>query len=56
MATWCLFLVQAMFITIPQSIRGKSSAASAEATPVSGNESFEYARRQADEALRSLAN
>ena len=51
MATWCLFLVQALFIVIPQSIRKKSPAPTD-----AGNEPFERARRQADEALRVLAN
>ncbi|MDH3441260.1 MAG: hypothetical protein OEM63_10945 [Gammaproteobacteria bacterium] len=51
MATWCLFLVQALFTVIPQSIQKKNSA-----QPDVGNEPFERARRQADEALRLLAN
>lgn len=51
MATWCLFLVQALFIVIPQSIRNRSAAQ----TDV-GNEPFDRARRQADQALRLLAD
>ena len=48
-ATWFFFLVQAFFIVVP--------AASGDRTThdaISGNESFERARRQADEALRIL--
>ena len=51
MATWCLFLVQAVFVAIPRSIRRKKAP-----QPIAGNESFERARRQADEALRQLAS
>jgi len=51
MATWCLFLVQSLFIAIPTTVRRRQPA------PVAAdNESFERARRQADEALRLLAN
>lgn len=50
-ATWCLFLIQAMFVAIPQSIR--KSGVPIEPT---ANESFERAKRQADEALRLLVN
>lgn len=51
MATWCLFLVQSLFAAIPRTIRKRPSAVQPAA-----NESFERARRQADEALRLLAN
>ncbi|MDH3428677.1 MAG: hypothetical protein OEM50_12700 [Gammaproteobacteria bacterium] len=51
LASWCFFLVQALFVMIPPAIkrpqvRQRSAAA--------GNERFEHARRQADQALRQL--
>lgn len=51
LATWCFFLVQALFIAIPPAIRKTVGAAKP-----AGNESFDRARRQADEALRVLIN
>ncbi|MDH3990845.1 MAG: hypothetical protein OEV34_17050 [Gammaproteobacteria bacterium] len=51
LATWCFFLVQALFIAIPPAI--KKSWGTSES---SGNEPFDRARRQADEALRALIN
>ncbi len=51
LATWSFFLVQAMFVAIPASIRRRPTEA-----PVAGNSAFEKARRQADQALRLLAN
>jgi hypothetical protein len=51
LATWCFFLVQALFIAIPPAI--KKSWGTSESP---GNEPFDRARRQADEALRALIN
>lgn len=51
LATWCFCLVQALFVVIPSSVGRQRPARNA-----AGNESFERARRQADEALRVLAN
>ena len=51
-ATWSCFLVQALWVAIPPNIR-KSDA---ERAPAGGNEPFERARRQADEALRQLSS
>ncbi len=51
LATWCFFLVQALFVTIPPAVMRKRNArrqTSAE------NEAFDNARRQADRALRQL--
>ena len=51
LATWCFFLVQALFVAIPPSVNGKAGprqGASAD------NGDFEQARRQADSALRQL--
>jgi hypothetical protein len=56
LATWCFFLVQALFVAIPPSV--KKNAKAAGNTPLRNiaaeNESFERARRQADQALRQL--
>ena len=49
LATWSLFLVQALFVAIPATIRGRTHHS---ARP--GNETFERAHRQADAALRQL--
>ncbi|MDJ0701050.1 MAG: hypothetical protein QNJ07_14460 [Woeseiaceae bacterium] len=51
LATWCFFLVQALFVTIPPAIRSKRRAK--QNTTVE-NEAFDNARRQADRALRQL--
>ncbi|MDX1404791.1 MAG: hypothetical protein R3192_09645 [Woeseiaceae bacterium] len=51
LATWCFFLVQALFTTIPRSLQRKAGA-----SRDTGNESFERARRQADRALAQLFN
>jgi len=51
LATWCFFLVQALFIAIPPAI--KKSRRTSDSP---GNEPFDRARRQADEALRALIN
>jgi hypothetical protein len=51
LATWCFFLVQALFVTIPPALKGKQKTL--RNTPVD-NENFERAKRQADQALRQL--
>lgn len=51
LATWCFFLVQALFTAIPTSITGGCRTAD-----VTDNTDFERARRSADEALRVLIN
>ncbi len=51
LATWCFFLVQALFVAIPPTLKGKRRAGR---QPAVENESFELARRQADRALRQL--
>ena len=53
LATWCFFLVQALFVAIPPAIRGRQPAALA---AVAHNENFERARRQAEAALQQLFN
>jgi hypothetical protein len=49
LATWCFFLVQALFVTIPPAMR-KLGTKQLRA----GNETFEHAKRNADRALRQL--
>ncbi len=51
LATWCFFLVQALFVAIPPAIKARR-AEPQRACPA--NENFENARRQADQALRQL--
>lgn len=51
LATWCFFLVQALFVVIPPSIKGKADDSG---DPAHDNRNFEHARRQADQALRQL--
>ncbi len=51
LATWCFFLVQALFVAIPPSVKRKSRAVKNNAVE---NEPFERARRQADKALTQL--
>lgn len=51
LATWCFFLVQALFVTIPPTLKSKQQAR--RNTNVE-NETFDSARRQADQALRKL--
>lgn len=51
-ATWSFFLVQALWVAIPPSIQRRDAMRE----PASGNEPFERARRQADEALRQLSS
>jgi len=51
LATWCFFLVQALFVAIPPAIHSKKERPP---QPVVESESFERARRQAEQALRQL--
>jgi len=51
LATWCFFLVQALFVSIPPRMTDKAALAS---NP--DNEPFDRARRRADDALRVLIN
>lgn len=51
LATWCFFLVQALFVTIPPAISSRPRGKRDE--PL-GSEKFARAKRQADEALRQL--
>ena len=51
LATWCFFLVQALFVAIPPAIKSKRQARQRAAVE---NEAFDNARRQADRALRQL--
>jgi hypothetical protein len=51
LATWCFFLVQALFVAIPPAVQRKAKA---EKPAVIGDENFERARRQADAALKQL--
>jgi len=51
LATWCFFLVQALFVAIPPAIKSKQKAPR---NTVTDNENFERARRNADQALRQL--
>lgn len=53
LATWSFFLVQASFVAIPASIVRHLSSGN---ESIKGNEGFERARRQADQALRQLLN
>jgi hypothetical protein len=51
LATWCFFLVQALFVAIPPAIKDRRARQPATTT---NNENFEHAKRNADEALRQL--
>ena len=51
LATWCFFLVQALFVAIPPAVKEKEKQ---ERNIAADNERFEQARRQADAALRTL--
>ena len=51
LATWCFFLVQALFVAIPPAIRSRRSG---QRSTVADNENFERAKRNADQALRHL--
>ena len=50
LATWCFFLVQALFVAIPPKLERRKAD---EEKPVD-NQRFDHARRQADQALRQL--
>lgn len=51
LATWCFFLVQALFVAIPPTVKGKPRMSQ---NTAADNETFERARRQADQALTQL--
>ncbi|MFQ5981786.1 MAG: hypothetical protein ACE5KS_00280, partial [Woeseiaceae bacterium] len=51
LATWCFFLVQALFVAIPPAVKRKAVP---EQNTIADGENFERARRQADAALRQL--
>ena len=51
LATWCFFLVQALFVAIPQAVRARRNS---QRNAALDNKPFEHARRQADQALRQL--
>lgn len=51
MATWCFFLVSALFVAIPTSMKAKRGQC--QDVPAE-NEKFDRARRQADQALQQL--
>ncbi len=51
LATWCFFLVQALFVAIPPAIK---SAQKVQHNTAADNENFERAKRNADQALRQL--
>lgn len=51
LATWCFFLVQALFVAIPPSVKRPPQGLHTEAA---GDAVFENARHRADKALRQL--
>ena len=51
LATWCFFLVQALFVAIPPAIKSRRTRP---AKPRTDNETFDHAKRNADKALRQL--
>jgi hypothetical protein len=51
LATWCFFLVQALFVGIPPAVNKKANP---KRNTAPDNERFERAKRQADAALRTL--
>ena len=51
LATWCFFLVQALFVVIPPAVKRRHNA---QQNASVDSERFEHARRQADQALRQL--
>lgn len=51
LAAWSFFLVQALFVVIPTTIARKKKVSR---SPATDNESFNRARRQADQALQQL--
>jgi hypothetical protein len=50
-ATWCFFLVQALFVAIPPAVKSKRTASLSDSV---GNTKFEQAKRRADAAVRQL--
>jgi len=53
LATWCFFLVQALFVVIPQALKRSGGTLADKTGP---GDRFERARRLADQALRQLAS
>ena len=51
LATWCFFLVQALFVVIPPAMKRTQNEQQNTAVD---SENFEHAKRQADQALRQL--
>jgi hypothetical protein len=51
LATWCFFLVQALFVAIPPAVQRKAKH---EQNTAADSEVFDRARRDADAALRRL--
>jgi len=51
LATWCFFLVQALFVTIPPTVSARPQQQRNTAVE---SEDFERAKRRADQALRQL--
>ena len=51
LATWCFFLVQALFVAIPPAMK---SVKKTQRNAATDNENFERAKRNADQALRQL--
>ena len=51
LATWCFFLVQALFVVIPPTLAGNRKVQDSVALD---QQKFEQARRQADQALRQM--
>ena len=51
LATWCFFLVSALFVAIPKTVQAKPKP---QQNVPADNEKFDRARRQADQALRQL--
>ena len=54
LATWCFFLVQALFVAIPRSVNAKAQKRHTRERDAGQNGDFECARRQAEQALRQL--
>jgi len=54
LATWCFFLVQALFVAIPPSVKTKDAKRHNNGRGAVENKDFESARRQAEQALRQL--
>lgn len=51
LATWCFFLVQSLYVTIPVRLQRKRAGTQPDSL---ADENFERARRRADRALRQL--